>query len=86
MGTDIDEIKRRIGAAHPRVRVEHLRATHPADDDGLWFFRVGIVEVQLESSSGDCPFLVESSEHPTRRTVATIDEAVAALEEELHLF
>ena len=85
MASDIDEIKRRLTSVYPQVHVEQLRVTHPADDDGLWFFRVGLVEVQLESSSGNCPFLLESSGHPRRRTVATVDGAVAALIEELHL-
>jgi hypothetical protein len=85
MARDIEEIRRRLLSAHPQVVVQQLQVSHPADDDGLWFFRATSVEVQLESSSGNCPFLVESSHGPLRRVVNSIDEAVAALVEELRL-
>jgi hypothetical protein len=85
MAGDIDEITRRIASAYPQVQVEPLRVSHPADDAGLWFFRVGGVEVQLESSAGNCPFLLESSAHPRRRKVRSVGEAVAAIAEELRL-
>lgn len=86
MATDIEEIKRRLRSQYPQVEVRQLEVCHPADDDGLWFFSIGSeVEVQLESSTGNCPFLMESSVHSECRTIHSIDEAVEALRRELGL-
>jgi hypothetical protein len=55
--------------------------THPADDDGIWFFRNGDVEVQIESSTGNCPFLIESNiqlERHTGNDVAGVIRLIAA--------
>jgi hypothetical protein len=62
--------------------VEQLRVTHAADDDGLWFFRADgrQHEVQLESSSGMCPFIVETDADAQARTVDSIAAAVALVE------
>ena len=51
---------------------------HPADDDGIWFINLPptSIEVQLESSTGSCPFLVESSRSPERQHAATIAEVI----------
>jgi len=58
---DIEAIISGVRSALPNVEVVQLNQTHPADDDGLWWFRLSGVErdIQLESSSYDCPFLVE---------------------------
>jgi hypothetical protein len=53
---------------------------HPgADDDGLWSFwhPRSDIEVQLESSSGNAPFLVESSGSPERFYANTVQQAIA---------
>jgi hypothetical protein len=66
--------------AHPDVSSAQLAVMHPgADDDGLWFFRHSAtdVEVQLESSTGTCPFLFESSAASDRLTARTVEQAVA---------
>ena len=63
----IDEVIDRLRASWPELRCEQLRVTHPgADDDGVWFFAHPTTreEVQVESSSGDPPFLVESDQAP----------------------
>jgi hypothetical protein len=77
MRHDIDIIKEEVRAAFPDVKIEQLKVKHAgADDDGLWFFsREGKKEdIQLESSTYDLPFLVESSSG--RLTAKTIEEAV----------
>lgn len=80
MSRDIDSVIDQVRRAFPEIVCEQLRVAHPgADDDGLWFFshpgRGG--EVQLESSTGDLPFLVEGDDSNVCDTVRTIDEAVA---------
>jgi hypothetical protein len=63
MPRDIDHIIEQLKAEVLGVQVTQVHVTHPdADDDGLWF--VGILgraeKVQIESSHGSCPFLIES--------------------------
>ena len=63
MARDIDQIIELLRREIPGVEITQLQVTHPgADDDGLWFVRVPGRKgnVQIESSSGDCPFLIES--------------------------
>ena len=77
---DIDAIIAKLRFSNPDISVAQLTVTHHgADDDGLWFFRHSAteVEVQLESSSGTCPFLFESSGSADRLTASTVDQAVA---------
>jgi hypothetical protein len=76
---DIDAIIAQLRVAHPGISAEQLTVVHPgADDDGLWFFRhpATDVKVQLESSTGTCPFLFESSGTASRLTASTIEQAV----------
>jgi hypothetical protein len=82
---DIEEVVREVRARYPLVAVAQLEKTHPADDDGLWFFRANGLEVQLESSSGSCPFLIESNAHDRRIDVWSVEEALGLLSEELGL-
>ena len=53
----IEHVKRRL----PEVTVTQLHKTHPADDDGIWWFRLPTQtkDIQVESSSGNCPFMIE---------------------------
>jgi len=77
MRHDIDIIKEAVRAAFPDVKIEQLKVMHPGvDDDGLWFFsREGREEdIQLESSTYDLPFLVESSS--VLVTAKTIEEVI----------
>ena len=76
---DIDTIIDELTSTHPGLLVEQLKILHPdADDAGLWFFRHpnSPIEVQLESSQGCCPFLLETNGTTAVATVVTIDEAV----------
>jgi hypothetical protein len=64
------------------MEVEQLKVLHPgADDDGLWFFAHAGCEfqVQIESSSGMCPFLVETDENASRTTARSVEETVEVL-------
>jgi len=80
--SDIDAIIAQLHLAHPDISAAQLtvlRAGAGADDDGLWFFRhpATDVEVQLESSTGTCPFLFESSGSSDRLTASSVEQAVA---------
>jgi hypothetical protein len=87
MSRDIDQIIERVKRLIPDVKVQQLQVSHPgADDDGLWYFSLpGIVkDIQIESTYGMCPFLVEhddmksSSDAETARTVEEAVEKVVA--------
>jgi len=81
MRGDVDRIIELVRRVYSDVTCEQLRVVHPgADDDGLWFFtRPGVSnEVQIESSSGRCPFLIEHNDTDERRTRDT-PEAVAGV-------
>ena len=77
---DIDAIIAQLHLTHSDISAAQLTVLHPgADDDGLWFFRhpATDIEVQLESSTGACPFLFESSGSSDRLTASSVDQAVA---------
>jgi hypothetical protein len=87
LSRDIDQIIERVKARLPDVHVEQLWVSHPGvDDDGLWFFRLPGIQkdIQIESSFGMCPFIVEhsdmksSSEAETARTIEDAVEKVVA--------
>jgi len=61
---DIDLIIRKVAGELPEIRVTQHLCTWGADDEGLWWFSLPNLEsdIQLESSTGACPFLVEHSE------------------------
>jgi hypothetical protein len=85
---DIDQIVQSIIEICPTVNVRQLGVSHPgADDDGIWFFEQSgsEFEVQLESPSGMCPFLVETSENDVRLAAHSMEEAVRILVKLLHL-
>lgn len=74
---DIDRIIQDLARACPQWRVEQLQVRHPgADDDGLWFFSHPSCpdELQLESPSGQCPFVLESGRERARAD--TVEDAV----------
>ena len=88
MSRDIDQIIERVKQRVPDAEVWQLRVNNPrADDDGLWFFTVpdaaparhGPKTIQIESSYGTCPFLVEHSDMTSTseaETARTVEEAV----------
>ena len=86
--SDVDRIIELVRAMCPRVRVEQLKVSHPgADDDGLWFFDQpeSPSQVQIESSTGMCPFLIETDENDARLKTSSVEETVRALCGLLHV-
>jgi hypothetical protein len=84
IGRVIDELRRMF----PGIACEQLHVSHPGtDDNGLCFFthpdRQG--EVQLESSSGNLPFLVEGDDCDVRDRADSNDEAVSLVARRLGL-
>jgi hypothetical protein len=85
---DVEKIIQLVRAKFPTVTAEQLKVLHPgADDDGLWFFHHpgSPFEVQIESSTGMCPFLVETDESDGRLTANSVEEAAQTLSILLHL-
>jgi hypothetical protein len=82
--TDTRDIQRIIDGVrnrHPEIAISQLQVLHPGnDDDGLWFFAKPAIEVQLESSSGKCPFLIETSGSNIRRTATSVEQAIQMIE------
>jgi hypothetical protein len=73
---------------YPGVDIEQLKVAHPgSDDDGIWYIRHPStrVEVQIESSKGVVPFLVESSQDSSCATGRTVEETVALVAKQLGL-
>jgi len=88
MNRDIDRVIASIRRGFPALVCERPRAADPAvADRGLWILRHPDLpgEVQLESSTGLFPFLVESAGSPARDTVHTLEEAVALVMTRLRL-
>lgn len=86
MTRDINEITAAVRERLPDVQVYQLKVIHPADDDGVWWFSLpGIdADVQLDSTDGLCPFLVDYSdrEHPAAaETVDSIEEVTRRIVE-----
>jgi hypothetical protein len=82
MKRDIELILEELAAAIPGVHTEQLKVMHPgADDDGLWFINIQnhAGEVQIESSDGMCPFLIESDFNNERFQARTVEEVVAII-------
>lgn len=62
MSRDIDHIINRVEKLLPDVEVWQHQVRNPAvDDDGIWWFALPRVKknIQAESSSGNCPFMIE---------------------------
>lgn len=84
MERDIDRVMALVRARLPSVSVTQWHKKHPGDDDGIWWFRLPGVEqdIQLESSFGTCPFLVEHSDMRTTTDAwraVSVEQAAAAV-------
>jgi len=79
MARDIEKIVEEVRRLLPTVQITQMHKCHPADDDGLWWFRLPDFkpDIQIESSTGNCPFLIENS--TTRLTAKTVKEVVGAI-------
>ena len=85
---DIDQITAAVRERIPGVHVEQWIKSDPTEDDGLWYFRRPDAsgEIQLESSSGNCPFTIESDAMKSSAQAVkapTTDEAVKLVTEYL---
>ena len=77
---DIDQIIERLKADMPGVQIRQLQVSHPGvDDDGLWFITMPSrsPEVEIESSHGSCPFLIESDFSTETFQGHSVDEVVS---------
>jgi hypothetical protein len=82
MTRDIDQIIERLKATIAGVEIAQLKVANPGvDDDGIWFVRVPgrDSEVQIESSSGACPFDVESDFCSERYHAQSVDEVISTV-------
>jgi hypothetical protein len=82
MQRDIDLIVEQLTTNIPGIHIEQLKVTHPgADDDGLWFINIHGQEgeVQIESSEGTCPFLIESDFNNERFYGHTVEEVITTI-------
>lgn len=85
---DAEQIIQRILEISPTVKVRQLEVLHPgADDDGIWIFErpSNPCEVQIESSNGMCPFLIETDENDNRLMGNSVEETVRIVSGLLHL-
>jgi hypothetical protein len=75
---DIEAVATELHRLFPAISVDQLRPKHSADDSGLWYVRhpESTAEAQLESTSGNCPFLVESTASSSRQIAASVPQAV----------
>ena len=85
--TDVQQVIVLVRRAYPVAKWTRLTVKHPGDDDGIWFFwlpdRPG--EVQIESSFGVCPFIVETDKHNEVFTGASVQEVAGKVVEWLAL-
>jgi hypothetical protein len=87
MHHDIERVIQELRDRYPAIAVEQLKVRHTADDDGLWFFThpAGTGEVQIESSTGAAPFLIESDQSPEQNLNCSVEDAVAHVARRLGL-
>lgn len=82
---NIDLVILNVQQELPDISVWQLQKRHPGDDDGLWFFSLPGLEkdIQIESSTGNCPFLVETEEQSSyeARTALTVNEVTRMIVE-----
>jgi hypothetical protein len=84
---DIDDVIKGVQKICPTVEVEQIKALHPGDDDGIWFFDgpACSYQVQIESSNGMCPFVIETDENETRFSGKSVEETVQTVCKLLHI-
>ena len=84
---DIDLIIEAVRREFPDAEVRQLQVAHPGvDDDGIWYFYLpgrGDDDIQIESSSGMCPFIVETNRTTQAREGKAVAEVSALICEHL---
>ncbi len=79
---DIDQIIQRVKERLPSVTVRQHWVRNPSvDDDGVWWFSLPNAkkDIQIESSFGMCPFMVEHddmAQTSEAQSARSIEEAV----------
>src|SRR5687767_9469150 len=85
MDKDIDRLSSGLQKTYEGLTVKQVRAPNPGtEDDGLWLVNHpnGLTDVQIESSTGEAPFLVESDFAPP--TVArTVEDGIRLVAQRL---
>jgi hypothetical protein len=76
---DIDTIINRIKELDSLVDILQLEAKYSGDDDGIWYFRLDGAEVQVESSDGMSPFLIEGDKESQVVSNANIDMTISSI-------
>jgi len=79
---DVDRIIEGLRRVFPEIVVEQLKVTHPADDDGLWYFHLPENpkdEIQIESPYGSCPFLIENMRDDDRKNGESVERVVSII-------
>ena len=86
MARGIDQLTAALRRAYPDITVDPVREPRPGDEDGRWRVRhpAALTDVQILSSTGDAPFLVESDLAPPTPT-RSIDMAVRMIVDRLGL-
>jgi hypothetical protein len=84
---DVNKVVRVLLARYPDLKVQQLEVKHPFDDEGLWFFTHPSIpfQVQVETPTGNAPFLVETTEHNERYACASVRDLLGVLTHLLHL-
>jgi len=94
MRHDIESIIDGVRRLIPEVEVVQMHKIHAADDDGLWWFRLPgrRRDIQIESWTYDCPFLIEHDDmksssdaltgHSVSETVQIVTKYLLALRED----
>jgi hypothetical protein len=82
MSRDIDQIIEGVQRRRPGVKVQQHWVKNPSvDDDGIWWFYLSGIEkdIQIESSDGMCPFMIEHDDMRSAceaETARSIEDAV----------
>jgi hypothetical protein len=83
---DIEEVIKQVQLLLPDVVVRQHTVTHEADDDGLWYFSLPSVDIQVESSYGKCPFVIETDEQSSSDALEalTVEQTVKLIADYLN--
>ncbi|MEO6993017.1 MAG: hypothetical protein ABI273_05285 [Lacunisphaera sp.] len=79
MNGDIEQVIDIVRLRLPSAMVTQIKGVHRADDVGIWWFSLPGVkpEMHVESSSGNCPFLIETDEQSSGEALraSTVEQA-----------
>ena len=85
-GGPLDDVLDRVRSRFPEVTIDRLVSSHLADDDNVYWLRLGAIEVQVDTGpDGALPFVVESDRPGSRLSTFDPAQALACASRELHL-